>query len=213
MRCDVLLTAFCLALAGVTGAAKAGPNVALSSDGASFVSASSALEPSQYGLTPINGGQATADANLLTTTPTVWLNDGDTRYLFSDSDTSESLIINLGSEQSLQSFGATWFTDLYHDRAPTSFTVLVSTDGITWTPRGFGGRPALRRRQRSVVLGRARRGDVYRIRIRRQRHGHRRGVRQRAGARGRDIADDGAGWIGAGQAPSFPRSLLIGWLA
>ena len=139
MRCDVLLTTFCVALTGFMGVAKAGPNVALSSDGASFVSASSALDPSQYGLTPINGGQATADANLLTTTPTVWLNDNDTRYLFSDSDTSESLIINLGSEQSLQSFGATWFTALYQDRAPTSLTVLVSMDGVTWTPEGSAG--------------------------------------------------------------------------
>jgi hypothetical protein len=135
MRYGAVLTGIVLALAG-GGTAAAGPNVALSSDGASFVSASSALNPALYGLTPINGGQATADANLLTTTPTVWLSDNDTRYLFSDTDTNESVIISLGSEQSLQSFGATWYTAQYQDRAPTSFAVLVSTNGTNFTLEG-----------------------------------------------------------------------------
>jgi len=106
-------------------------NVALSTDGASFVSASSALDPTAYNLTYINGSLATGEANLLTTTPTAYISDGDTRYLFADSDLAESLTIDLGQTYSdLQSFGVTWFDALYHDRAPISVAVLVSTTGL-----------------------------------------------------------------------------------
>jgi len=118
--------------AGLLGLAPAhAQNVALSTDGASFVSASSALNPSAYNLSYINGGLATAEANLLTATPTVFLSDNDTRYLFADSDSSESVTINLGQTYTdLVSFGATWYTGLYHDRAPVSVEVLVSTTGL-----------------------------------------------------------------------------------
>jgi hypothetical protein len=118
--------------AGLLGLAPAhAQNVALATDGASFVSASSALNPGDYGLSYINGGLATAEANLLTTTPTVFLNDNDTRYLFADSDTGESVTIDLGqSTAGLVSFGATWYTQIYQDRAPTSVAVWVSATGL-----------------------------------------------------------------------------------
>jgi hypothetical protein len=111
-------------------------NVALSSDGASVVSASTIIDYGSYGLTTINGGVTTAEANLLTTSPIAWLSDNDTRYLFSDTDTSSWVIIKLGSQQSLLSAGATWYTAQYSDRAPTVFSVSVSTDGSSWTPEG-----------------------------------------------------------------------------
>ena len=136
MHYGTLLAGLVVAVAAGAGTAAAGPNVALSSDGASFAAASSFINYEMYGLTTINGGQATAEANLLTTTPTEWLSDLDTRYLFNDQDEEESVTIKLGSEQSLQSFGATWFTALYHDRAPTFFAVQVSTDGIHFTFEG-----------------------------------------------------------------------------
>jgi len=125
-------------------------NVALSSDGATFNAASSFIDlsPSIYtGLTINPGGQTTAQNNLITGSPTAWLSNGETRYIFSDTDTTSSISFKLGADYTLTSAGATWFTRSYQDRAPTEFSVAVSDNGTSWTtvatttalPFGGGG--------------------------------------------------------------------------
>jgi hypothetical protein len=116
--------------------ALAATNVALSSDGASVSAASSVIDYAGYGLTTINGGVPTAEDNLLTTSPTAWLSDNDTRYLFSDYDTNSNVVIDLGSTRTLLSAGATWYTAQYQDRPPTIFSVAISTNGVSWTDEG-----------------------------------------------------------------------------
>jgi hypothetical protein len=136
MNWKIVFACAAVAAAAPVSQALAGTNIALSSDGASISAVSSVIAYSGYGLTAINGGVATAENNLLTMTPTVWLNDGDTRYLFSDYDTNSNVVVELSSVRTLLSAGATWYTALYQDRAPTIFSVAVSTDGTTWTNEG-----------------------------------------------------------------------------
>jgi hypothetical protein len=110
-------------------------NVVLSSDGAQFVSATSQIFSSSPaccgGL--INGGLSTAQNNLLTATPTSWLANGDTRFIFDNNDNTSALIIKLGSVSDLVSFGATFSST---DRVPGLFSVSTSLDGTTFTPVG-----------------------------------------------------------------------------
>jgi hypothetical protein len=110
----------------------ASANVVLSTDGATFVSASSQLFQSS---TPccggfVNLGLTTAQDNLLTTTPQPWLKNGDTRFIFANDDPVQSIIIKLGSLADLDSFGATFSTT---DRVPGALSVAVSTDGTTFS--------------------------------------------------------------------------------
>jgi hypothetical protein len=125
-----------------TGSAHAVPvNVALSSDGATFVSATSQIfsssSPCCGGF--VNSGLTTAQDNLLTTTPQPWLANGDTRFIFDNSDPAQSLKIKLGATYSLTTFGATFSPT---DRVPGSFAVATSLDGITFSPiLGFNPTP------------------------------------------------------------------------
>jgi hypothetical protein len=66
----------------------------------------------------------TAQSNLLTPTPTPWLANGDTRFIFANNDPVQSIVIKLGSLTDLESFGATFSST---DRVPGSFSVAVST--------------------------------------------------------------------------------------
>jgi hypothetical protein len=133
MKTNVVLAGAILA-AAVASQAGAATNMALLSDGASFKSASSLIDYAGYGLSLQGGGITAAQNNLLTGSPSVWLNDNETRYLFSDTDTTSSVVIDLGSHRSLVSVGATWFSSVYGDRPPTGFTVSLSNDdGLTWS--------------------------------------------------------------------------------
>lgn len=133
---SALLSGVAVALALATGPANASlVNVALTSDGASFVSASSQLF-SGGGYCcggAINGGDPTAQTNLLTTTPVPWLANGDTRFIFDNGDPIQSLIIKLGTTESLTAFGATFSS---FDRVPGSFAVATSINGSIFTPFG-----------------------------------------------------------------------------
>jgi hypothetical protein len=133
--CSILAGAlFAFGLAAT--AAQASPvNVALSSDGAQFVSATSQIfsnsPPCCGGFTA--DGLVTAQENLLTTTPTPWLANGDTRFIFGNDDETSSLIIKLGSVSSLVSFGATFGAT---DRTPGFFSVATSLDGVLFLAVG-----------------------------------------------------------------------------
>jgi hypothetical protein len=138
---SVLLSGIAIAWALATGPANASlVNVALTSDGASFVTASSQLF-SGGGYCcggPINGGDPTAQTNLLTATPTPWLFNGDTRFIFDNGDPVQSLIIKLGATENLAAFGATFSST---DRVPGSFAVATSTNGSIFTPYGTLANP------------------------------------------------------------------------
>lgn len=110
-------------------------NVALTSSGASFVSATSQIFSSDPACCGgfINDGLTTAQNNILTTTPQPWLANGDTRFIFGNNDTLSSLIIKLGSISDLVSFGATFSST---DRVPSVFGVSTSLDGMNFTPVG-----------------------------------------------------------------------------
>ena len=125
-----------LAMAFSLGAAKATTvNVALSTDGASFVSATSQIfqggNPCCGGFS--NSGLVTAQENLLTPTPQPFLANGDSRFIFDNNDSVSSLIIKLGSVSDLVSFGATFSST---DRVPGLFEVAVSLDDKTFTQVG-----------------------------------------------------------------------------
>jgi hypothetical protein len=106
-------------------------NYALTSDGASFVSGSSIIPG-------FSSGQYTTMQNdLLTTTPTPWHPDGDTRYIFGANDPNGTIEINLGSIKDINTIGAFIQLPSEGDRVvlgPVSF--LVSTDGTSFTPWG-----------------------------------------------------------------------------
>jgi hypothetical protein len=124
-----------LALALSAGAAQASTvNVAFA-PGATFVSATSQIFSSDPACCGgfVNGGLTTAQNNLLTTTPTPWLANGDTRFIFGNNDIISSLIIKLGSISDLVSFGATFSAT---DRVPSLFGVATSLDGTGFTPVG-----------------------------------------------------------------------------
>ena len=118
--------AFALALGtiGFSSAGLAATNVALTSDGASFVNASSAINLSGYDV-------ATSESNLLTATPSpVYFTD--TRYIFGGlPDATQSIVINLGALYNLGSFAATFGAT---DRTPTGLTVFTSTKGSSFAP-------------------------------------------------------------------------------
>lgn len=136
MRIPSILGSVVLAVALSVGVAQASTvNVALSSDGARFVSATSQIfsssSPCCGGF--VNGGLTTAQDNLLTTTPIPWLANGDERFIFDDNDSVASLIIRLGSISTLVSFGATFSAT---DRIPGLFSVATSLDGVHFTSVG-----------------------------------------------------------------------------
>ena len=142
------LAASALAFALAAGSANAAVvNVALISDGASFVSASSQIfstsSPCCGGF--VNGGLTQAQNNILTAPPVLpWLANTDTRFIFDNNDPVQSIIIKLGATYSLTSFGATFHNE---DRVPGSFAVATSLDGLNFTNVGFVNNP------NSIVFG------------------------------------------------------------
>jgi PEP-CTERM motif len=147
MKICSILTSVLFAFGLAATAAQASPvNVALSSDGAQFSSATSQIfsnDPACCGGFTADG-LITAQQNLLTTTPTAWLANGDTRFIFGNDDEISSLIIKLGSVSSLVSFGATFGST---DRTPGLFSVATSLDGLVFNPVGSLNDP------NSVVAG------------------------------------------------------------
>lgn len=99
-------------------------NVALSANGASFVSGTSFINLAGY-------SEPVAQANIITNTPSPAYFNGDTRYIFSETAGPQSLIIDLGASYSIDSFASRHFAT---DRTPAGLSVSVSTDGIIYTP-------------------------------------------------------------------------------
>jgi hypothetical protein len=127
--------ATCALLCGVP--AKAAVDLALLSEGASFVSASSATIYAQGNFCcggPVNGGLTTMQNDILTNTPVPWLANGDTRYIFGQNDFNQWIEISLGSIKSVTSFGVTFSPT---DRAVIGpFYVETSTDGTNFAQQG-----------------------------------------------------------------------------
>ena len=119
------------------GAANASVDVALTSQGATFSSASSQLfSGGNYCCGgEANDGILTAQANLLTSSPLPWLQNGDTRFIFDNGDPVQSIIIKLGALDTLTGFGATFSNT---DRVPSSLEVLTSLTGAAGSFSLFG---------------------------------------------------------------------------
>lgn len=119
----------------VAAPAEAAINVA-TSPGASFVSASSAIQSniSDY-------SAAISAANLLTDTPDAAYFNGDTRYIFANGDTSPFILIDLGKVYPLSSFGAIFNGTTYRDRQIPTLQVAVSNDNTIFA--NLGGSPVL----------------------------------------------------------------------
>src|SRR3954470_8600831 len=114
----------------LTGAAHASPvNYALSSQGASVTSVSSAIAVGNF---------AIMEADLLTDTKTAWHPDGDTRYIFGNDDANQSFIINLGALRLIDTIGASIVRPQDGDRpvlGPITFS--TSLNGSLFTPFGL----------------------------------------------------------------------------
>jgi hypothetical protein len=120
----------------VTSAQAATVNYALTSDGASFVAASSYLQWAVNSMPNPALALQTMQNNLLTTTPTPWFSDGDTRYIFNQGDTNQSIEIKLGALESVNLIGAEMELP-YADRYFVGpFSIEVSQDGTTWSNWG-----------------------------------------------------------------------------
>jgi hypothetical protein len=74
---------------------------------------------------------AIAGANLINGTSNAAYSNGDPRWVFADgSSADQTLIVDLGSDKSVDYAG---FVYSGQDRVPTSFEVLTSTNGISFT--------------------------------------------------------------------------------
>ncbi len=95
---------------------------ALTTQGATFVSASS----------EIFGPNSTMETDLISNVKTAWFSNGDTSFIFGGGDQNQWVTINLGTSRSINSIGAA--IDLI-DRPvnPSSFAAQVSTNGTIWT--------------------------------------------------------------------------------
>jgi len=116
---------FAAAVLASAPVAMAATNLALSSEGASFVAGSSFIGIGGY-------SQPIAEANLLTNTPAdAFPYDHDTRYIFAGGQGStQTLEIDLGAVENVASFAATFGAT---DRTAQGLTVSYSTDGISFT--------------------------------------------------------------------------------
>lgn len=128
------LTCFTLLLLGAVAApvgASALTNLALSSDGASFVTASSANAAAGSG-----ANLTTMQGNIITSSPSPWFNGHEKRYIFAKGDLDQWVEIKLGSLSAISSIGAK--IDLPGtDRAVVGpFTVETSVNGTSWTDWG-----------------------------------------------------------------------------
>ncbi len=114
-----------VSLAAASAASAADTNVALTSSGASFVSASSYIAA---------GNQSVMKNDVITTTPTDWYGNGEVGFIFGGYDSNQTLTINLGQSYSLTSIGATFSPG---DRPVSGpFSVQTSTDGVNFSTYG-----------------------------------------------------------------------------
>jgi len=75
-----------------------------------------------------------AETNLLTGSTNPTLSNGDTRFIFANSDPIQSITVKLNGLETLIGFGATFSST---DRVPSTFEVETSTNGTTFNV--FGG--------------------------------------------------------------------------
>jgi hypothetical protein len=123
-----------IALIGAAIAALAGPAIA----GTNILPGSGATV---VGSSLYNGfNEANAAENLINGTSLQTYPDGDTRWVFADGASGDqTLVVTLSSLTSIEQAG---FTYSGIDRIPTSFEVLTSTDGTTFTPVAGPSTPA-----------------------------------------------------------------------
>ena len=116
-------------------------NFASVSEGASIINSSSQYsyaELPQF-LQPINGGVETSRNNLLSTTKTAWLNNGETGFIFGTYDQNQRLIVDLGQVRLLDQIGAL-VSHYPDDREVWDYLeVRTSLDNVTYTPWGIIG--------------------------------------------------------------------------
>lgn len=125
---DWIVGVVAAAVLGSTSA-HAATNLALMSEGASFVSASS------FNVTAKNN-LATMRDDLLTTDPVAWSASGETRYIFGHKDQDQWIEIDLGQVRLIDSIGAL-FPVPFGDRYVVGpFSVETSIDGSSWTAWG-----------------------------------------------------------------------------
>lgn len=114
-------------------------NFASVSEGASLLDWSSQYSYAELPLQPINGGASTARNNLLSSTKTAWLNNGETGFIFGGGDRNQRLIIDLGQARLLDQIGAL-VSHYPNDREVWDyFEIRTSLDNVTYTPWGIIG--------------------------------------------------------------------------
>ena len=127
-------------LASIVSANAAVINYATLSEGASITSWSSQLSDSEViRLQRINGGLDTARNNLLSSSKTPWLDNGEPGFIFGNNDENQKLIVDLGQNRLIDQIGA----HLWHyprDREVWDyFEVRTSLDNLTYTSWGIIG--------------------------------------------------------------------------
>jgi len=122
----IILAPLCIG----SGMASAAANLALSSEGASFVSASS------HDLAAKGAALVTMQDNLLTNAPAAWYQNGDKRYIFGRGDANQWIEISLGRIEDISVIGATVNLPDSDRWVVGPFTVEVSTNGTAWTDFG-----------------------------------------------------------------------------
>ncbi len=125
MRFITLLGVAGAIAASAATASFASPNVALTSQGASFVSASTAC----CGLS--GSTLAIMQNDPISDTPTPWSSNGDYRYIFVDGDQAQTYEIKLGGTYALDAFSTSFGSANRQVTGP--FTIDVSLDGTTFT--------------------------------------------------------------------------------
>lgn len=111
------------------------------SQGASFVSATS-INGAVFTSGQANAVQKMQD-DILTDTPVKWFDNGDTRYIFTGSDTTSMLEIDLGQVRQVNTIGASFGIPPSDDRYVVGpFSIKVSTDNLTFTDWGTVNAPS-----------------------------------------------------------------------
>src|SRR5262249_42256297 len=78
----------------------------------------------------------TMENNLLTSTPTPWYSNGDTRYIFDVGDPDQWVEINLGQVRQVDVLGASMMIPFADRYVLGHLSIQISLDGTTWTPWG-----------------------------------------------------------------------------
>ena len=127
------------ALAHNVPASAASINFASLSKGASVISWSSQPSPNETALQLINGGLVTARQNLLSSSKTAWLSNGEGGFIFGRSDENQKLIIDLGDNRLIDEIGA-FLSPYPGDREVWDyFEVRTSIDNVNYSPWGIIG--------------------------------------------------------------------------